>query len=221
AEAERNNRLRLALWRLDGYMAPLVVREDSRSFNHYSSLYAAPLAFDSGGGPWGAGAVMEPSPLLAAEVRPWMLLHFQAAADTGWESPQAPPPALLEILLGLPARQLARTTLDGRAAPDDRLAAGLELLAHPPRTPLDNVTPERARLLAELRAALPPERLVARTQEQVGPTTQRDTTLLALRLRRQQDNAVFNPANPGLPNQAPGQPSPQQPGGQGGYNQQA
>src|SRR4051812_5468383 len=75
-EAELASRLRLALWRLDSRFAPLLAREDSRPFHHYSAVHAAPLAFTSTGHPWAAGSVLEPSPLLAAELPAWIRLHF-------------------------------------------------------------------------------------------------------------------------------------------------
>src|SRR5437660_407746 len=60
AEAEQAERLRLALWRLDGHFAHLLAREDSRPFHHYSAVYAPPLALDNAGARWPAGAVTEP-----------------------------------------------------------------------------------------------------------------------------------------------------------------
>src|SRR4051812_3264532 len=45
AEAEQAGRLRVALWRLDSRVAPLLAREDHRPFNHYSTVFPPPLAF--------------------------------------------------------------------------------------------------------------------------------------------------------------------------------
>ena len=38
AEAEHAEKIRLALWRLDGRVSPTLAREDSRPFGHYSPL---------------------------------------------------------------------------------------------------------------------------------------------------------------------------------------
>ena len=42
AEAERADRMRLALWRLDSYVAPLIAVEDGRPFNHYTRRLRRP-----------------------------------------------------------------------------------------------------------------------------------------------------------------------------------
>jgi signal transduction histidine kinase len=76
ASAELASNLRVALWRLDGRMLPALGVEDSRPFYHYAS--ADP---DNGYGP-------AATPLLVATLPPWMKLHFQLDAATGWESPQ-------------------------------------------------------------------------------------------------------------------------------------
>src|SRR5690348_6961402 len=87
AEAERAAKLRVALWRLDSRIAPLLAREDSRPFNHYSAVYPIPLALKNNASCWPTGSVLETSPLLSAELPAWMLLHFQASQAAGWESP--------------------------------------------------------------------------------------------------------------------------------------
>ena len=97
AAAEQAARLRLALWRLDSLVAPLLAREHNRPFDHYSAIFAPPLAFDNRGACQTPGTVLEPSPLLGADLPEWMLLHFQVTCK-GWESPQAPSASLLRRL---------------------------------------------------------------------------------------------------------------------------
>jgi signal transduction histidine kinase len=165
AAAVRAVRLRLALGRLDGRVAPLLAREDARPFNHYSTLFPPPLALTTGGAPVAPGSVLEPSPLLQAELPGWMLLHFQAdaAPDGGcWASPQVPPAAL-------------RRLKDG---------SGL--------TALPNVTAGRARLLAELAAGLPPAQLLAAARERAAPATLRDTTFRLARRDADLVNSLDN-----------------------------
>jgi signal transduction histidine kinase len=152
AATERANPLRLALWRLDSRIAPLLAREDSRPFNHYSAIYAPPLAFDRQALLCDPGTVLEPSPLLNAELPAWMLLHFQTDADSGWESPQVLSPTL--------TNPLATKAI---------------------QVPLTNVTPQRRQLLQALARDLPPAALLDVAREHTAPTTLRDTTLLMAR----------------------------------------
>lgn len=92
--ADHDDKLRLALWRLDGRVAPVLAREDSRPYNHFSAVFAPPLALKHDGAAWPAGTVLEPSPLLNAELPEWVLLHFQTDGDFGWSSPQVLSPTL-------------------------------------------------------------------------------------------------------------------------------
>ncbi len=150
ARAAREEQIRLALWRLDGYIAPLLAVEDGRPFNHYSAVFAAPLAYDNRGVPRPPGAVVEPSPLLTADLPDWMLLHFQLDAATGWESPQAPSVNISHVLLNPPIQ-----------------------------TTLANATPERTALLDELKRSLKPGDLIAVVRERVPSATRNDTIVLA------------------------------------------
>lgn len=99
-EAERFAQLRPAMWELDSRIAPILAREDSRPFKHYSTFYPPPVLFqnDKGGTPIKAGSVLEPSPLLSDELPDWMSLHFQTDAEHGWASPQVLSQQLTRIL---------------------------------------------------------------------------------------------------------------------------
>lgn len=140
ARAVREEQIRLALWRLDSYVAPLLAVEDGRPFNHYSAVFAAPLAFDNRGVARPPGAVVEPSPLLTADLPDWMLLHFQLDAATGWESPQAPSVNISHVLMNPPIQ-----------------------------TTLANATPERTALLDELKRSLRPAELIAAVRKSASP----------------------------------------------------
>src|SRR5205807_8202315 len=80
--------------------------------NHFSAVFAPPLALKHDGTDWPAGTVLEPSPLLNAELPEWVLLHFQTDGDFGWSSPQVVSPALAERLakarIDLPAESAPR-----------------------------------------------------------------------------------------------------------------
>jgi two-component sensor histidine kinase len=152
AESERANVLRLALWRLDSRIAPQLAREDSRPFNHYSAVYPVPLALDNQGACRPSGTVLEPSPLLSAELPSWMLLHFQTDRAAGWESPQVLSAKLTRLLQ--------------------------DLRAHLTMT---NVTAQRQQLLVELTKEVPVADLLQRAGENTQPATVHDTTLLLAR----------------------------------------
>ncbi|MBN9517558.1 hypothetical protein J0H58_03415, partial [bacterium] len=80
ARAEVAGSLRVALWRLDGRLLPVLGVENNRSFQEY----AAPDPFS----PYGPTC----DPLLSGPLPEWMRLHCQldqAQLDAaGWESPQ-------------------------------------------------------------------------------------------------------------------------------------
>jgi signal transduction histidine kinase len=157
AEAEQANRLRLALWRLDSRISSVLAREDSRPVDQYSAVYAPPLALNNSGACWQAGTVMEPSPLLNAELPEWMLLHFQTGANSGWKSPQVLSPDL------------------------DRLLRNARV-----HVPLSNVTARRKDLLAELARDLPAAALLDHVRRHTAPATLHDqTVLLAQRAQEQ------------------------------------
>ena len=82
AQAALSGNLRVALLRLDARMLPALSGEDIRPYYHYAGDSTADQPV--------------PSPLLEAGLPPWMRLHFQIDADAGWESPQVPPPAVME-----------------------------------------------------------------------------------------------------------------------------
>jgi signal transduction histidine kinase len=152
AEADYYGRLRLALWRLDGLVSPYLAREDTRPFNHYSAIFAPPFAFRANTMVCNAGEVMEPSPLLSAELPEWMRLHFQADPSSGWTSPQVLSPPLARVLH---QRGVAVS--------------------------LANVTEGRRRLLAEVGKELASAEVVAAVRGHSKPATVRDTTLMVRR----------------------------------------
>jgi signal transduction histidine kinase len=81
--------VRLALWRLDSSVTPLIAREGSHSVEHFSS-FARPTGKDLEG--------LEPSPLIDRPKLP-VLLHFQIHPDQSITSPQAPEGRLRELAL--------------------------------------------------------------------------------------------------------------------------
>jgi signal transduction histidine kinase len=102
ADSERDlaEQIGRALWRLDSRVAPALAREDSRPYDHYGTFFAPALLFRNDGTPLKPGEVVEPSPLINAELPPWMLLHFQTDTELGWNSPQVLSQNLRRILQG-------------------------------------------------------------------------------------------------------------------------
>jgi signal transduction histidine kinase len=164
ARAELGARLQLALSLLDSAVRPSLAREDGRPYNYYSALYPTSQALKADGTPLPPGAVQEPSPLLSAELPDWVLLHFQSDEKDGWSSPEVPTAAM-------------RRHLDSPHF----------------KTSLANVTPERARLLAELSRGLAPGALLAAAREHAAEPTLHETALMPD--ARPFDNSA-NPANP-------------------------
>jgi signal transduction histidine kinase len=112
--AERSNKERLALWRLDGQMLFALGLENNRPFAHYSPLHATYSAIDTGANGLELGVARNPSPLLSTDVQPWMLLHFQIDPETGWESPQVLETELAERLQNPPLNWSTANCTDAR-----------------------------------------------------------------------------------------------------------
>lgn len=142
-------RLRVALWRLDSLIAPALAREDSRPFHHYSPIFAPTVVLRSDGSPLSPGSVLEPTPLLNAELPDWMLLHFQVDADGVWRSPQVFSDAL--------AARLQKTTIP---------------------LVLTNRTPQRKLLLEELGREFQAQSLIALVGKQGSQPTSADLAML-------------------------------------------
>lgn len=98
AQAEFDAKLRLAMLRLDSCVSSALIKEDSRPYNHFNAFFAPSTTFKTDGTPLPPGTVVEPSPLLTAELPEWMLLHFQANLEFGWGSPQVLEKPLIQIL---------------------------------------------------------------------------------------------------------------------------
>ncbi len=115
AEAERTENLRLALWRMDSLVSPVLVQEDNRPANHYSAVFAPSLAISPKGFACPPGTVLEPSPLIDAELPDWTLLHFQTSDETGWESPQVLSTSLSDRLVGCNMKLPSKDGIEKRA----------------------------------------------------------------------------------------------------------
>src|SRR5690606_23376837 len=88
-EAQRLESIRLALWRMDSVIAPIIAQEAARPYFHYLSYYPEQRAFTRVWEPVKPGEVLVPSPLVEG-TPPYVMLHFQISADGRVTSPQVP-----------------------------------------------------------------------------------------------------------------------------------
>ncbi len=106
-EAEREEKVRLALWRMDSALALLVAGEDARTPMDYRSFHSPARAWTQDNEEVAPSAFRIPSPLLtvpAANTR----LHFEFTPNRPPTSPQVPPPTMepLVLELGVPPENL-------------------------------------------------------------------------------------------------------------------
>ncbi len=88
-QAFREESARLALWRMDSLLTPLIAREAARPYGAYSAFAPAERAYNRLFAPVKRGDVVLPSPLLGLE-QPEVLLHFQVSPRGALSSPQVP-----------------------------------------------------------------------------------------------------------------------------------
>ena len=89
AEAARQQGIRLALWRMDAWIGPLLAREAARPASDYLPFAPLERAFTAGLTEIEPDTLLEPSPLL--ELHSTLLpIHFEVDAEGAWSSPQVP-----------------------------------------------------------------------------------------------------------------------------------
>lgn len=89
--AAQEEKVRLALWRMDSALAPLVAQENARPYFHFRPYFPAERAYTRMFARLRPGEVMVPSPLLHSNL-PLIRLHFQMAPSGHFSSPQVPGP---------------------------------------------------------------------------------------------------------------------------------
>ena len=88
-QAETEEKVRLALWRMDSLLTSIMVEESARPFSAWESFSHTEPALTKGYAPIQPGEILTPSPLLAYSSSN-VLLHFQLSPDGKLTSPQAP-----------------------------------------------------------------------------------------------------------------------------------
>lgn len=126
AEAEREERIRLALWRMDSALTLLLADEDARSPLDFHAFHRPIRAWDTTQRELPPESLLLPSPLLTL-VSSNSLLHFELRPGLTPSSPHLPPPSLRDLArsvgLDQPRQQRASDrlvllqSLLGQAAP--------------------------------------------------------------------------------------------------------
>jgi signal transduction histidine kinase len=128
AEAELEQRVGLALWRMDTKLAPVIAQEIARPHAFYDS-------FVMGNSAGGRGVAQVPSPLLNSAT-PNVILNFDATAEGQWKSPQAPPQQQAELALANGLSPAAMSSNRTRLAELAKKVNVAELIAQLPAQPL-------------------------------------------------------------------------------------
>jgi signal transduction histidine kinase len=128
AAAQVEENVRLALWRMDYALAPLISQETARPYFEYSPVFPAEQAYTRMYTQLKSGDVLVPSPLLRPASASYVLLYFQVDPDGRVTSPQAPSGEVRRI-----AEQRFTTAADIRAA-EERLEQVRALATDPALT---------------------------------------------------------------------------------------
>lgn len=89
ADAKHQEKVRLALWRMDAMVAPILAREAARPYFEYRSFYPADTAYTRLLSKVAPGEVLVPSPLLQPSD-PFVKLHFERLPSGETTSPEVP-----------------------------------------------------------------------------------------------------------------------------------
>ena len=126
--AEQEEKVRLALWRLDSAVTPLILEESARPYQNYETFPTISRAHKKGGSSSAESDLPNPSPLLVSTPEQ-VLLHFQWSVNGALTSPQVPTG---------PQRTLAEksyTTSERLDLASQRLEQLKQLLQQPVMTP--------------------------------------------------------------------------------------
>ncbi len=167
-QAALQERVRLALWRMDSAVSPLVAQENARPYFHYSSFYPAERAYGQMFAAPAPGEVLIPSPLLTGRIQ-HVLVHFQADPRGRFSSPEVPEGELKRLAQRSGVDEAAFEEFSARLGrlrqvlSPERLAAGF------PGTPPDQPIPVRVETAPVMKKATPALRLPERqVEEQKG-----------------------------------------------------
>jgi len=109
-QAVLNQKIRVALWRIDTAMTSLLAQESARPYFVYRSFYPANRSFNRMFNQQAEAGSLIPSPLLSSSLEE-VTLHFQFGPDGRLTSPELPTGAALKLATPkyLSARQVDKT----------------------------------------------------------------------------------------------------------------
>ena len=113
AQAKVEERVRLALSRMDTAASAMLVIENQRPPEHFQPFFEPEELFTNTLQSVGAGLVMQPSPLLS-DPPEFVQLHFELWADQALTSPQVPTGNLRDLAeaSGITSEELGRAAVD-------------------------------------------------------------------------------------------------------------
>lgn len=89
-------RVRLALWRMDSALTQMIAQENILPYFFYNSFYPTERAYTRMFSQIKSGEILFPSPLLT-QTSPYIQLHFQIAPNQHLSSPQVPEGNMLDL----------------------------------------------------------------------------------------------------------------------------
>ena len=141
-QATLEEAVRLALWRMDSALSPVIAQESARPYFAYATFLPVNRASPRRAPGASSGQMLMPSPLLT-ESLPYVLGHFQFDPDGRLSSPQSPSeadrPLAVPKYLSPQLVQRAQACLERVATTTDRRRL-LAMLPHVPHQPAELVT---------------------------------------------------------------------------------
>jgi signal transduction histidine kinase len=171
--------VRLALWRMDSLVAPLVAQEMARPYWTYNAFAPVDGVYGKMFNEIPRGEVLAPSPLLSAQS-PLVLLHCELRND-GFSCPQAPAGNMRDLATRY-------TTRERIADAESKLARLRELLARPEvLASLPHETVETTWVTANV---LPPEQVLEQQQQQQQEIQVANDLAQAPKMQQQARNSI-------------------------------
>ncbi|MFH1748807.1 MAG: HAMP domain-containing sensor histidine kinase [Planctomycetota bacterium] len=172
-QAEIEEPVRLALWRMESSLAALIARERARPYFAYSSFYPAERAYTRMFREVEYGEILVPSPLLT-QVSPYISLHFQISADGHWSSPQVPTGTMRDLAA---PQYTSLESIDRAVARLDELSRLIDHARLATQLPLERVEPisvVRAPIVPAQQGQLRSQQVEESFQQQVMRNTMED-----------------------------------------------
>ncbi len=167
-QAALEEKVRLALWRMDSAVSPIVAQENARPYFHYSSFYPAERAYGQMFAAPAPGEVLIPSPLLTGRIQ-HVLVHFQADPHGRFSSPEVPEGEMKRLAQRSGVDDAALAEFSRRLLVLRQVLSPERLAASFPGTPPDRPIPVRVETVPVAKKAASALRLPERqVQEQKG-----------------------------------------------------